>query len=1001
LFFFCAIAQSINIRGKVISSDSDEALAGVSVRVRGTRSTTQTDGKGVFSISAKDENELEFVYLGYESVVVKVNKSETFLNIQLSPSQGALKEVVISSYSREERKSFPGAASVLSAQQINQIPIGSFEQVLQGQVPGVYIGSGSGQPGAAARVNIRGVVTINGSTAPLYIVDNVPVEPTINYGINPSDIESITVLKDATATALYGSRGSNGVIVVTTKRGASGNLRFGYKTQMGVSVKGTKNYQMMNSAQLLQFQEDVGILAPGTWTKDTAPGWDFSDKNPLNAGKTDAQKARNAQILDSLRSINTNWFDVFFRNGKFQEHEVNASGGSEKLRFYSSANYYDQEGLAIRSYLKRYAFRTNLDFNDKRLSANLSVGLSYSKNSGIESESSAANANSFAAAYYAMPYEQPYINGTLYHTGNKASAPNTIYDSRVGADALERLQDATSVSDYIKSLVSSNIQYKITKDLTASTAFGFDFRNVEYWRTILSGTYYGSQQIGGKGFYGEQITHNFQYVSTSGLNYSKEFNEKHRLEVKGLFELNKLRFQQLILSGYGVNPKLNNTPAGVGNGSTTPSSITGSRTRNALLSFIGIGKYTYNNKYILNFNYRYDGSSVVGSENRWTGFYSGGGLWDIKSEEFLRENRFIDGLKLRVSYGKTGSQFPGNFNQYSTYENAKYASTSGIVAANPGNSDYDWEITKQFDIGTDFSVLQGKIKGSFDWYNKISTSLFIDQPLSATSGFPLLRINGGKMRNRGIEGEISGEIFNKKDAYLRIGGNFNYNKNLVVDLGQLNEFVVGSTIVKKGFPFGTQYNVRWAGVDPVTGDAQYYTLDGTITKVYDSSYSVPLSGSYLPPLQGGISSVAKYKQFTLNALFSFTGTYYRLNNEPLFNESVSYLNTNKSVNLFDRWTNKDEITDVQRFDKNSVRRLSSKDIQNASYFRFRNLKLGYNLSQSIVSKLRLSSALIYVQGENLYTWTKWPGFDPEDNNNVASFEYPNPRTFTFGLNVNF
>ncbi|WP_207421657.1 SusC/RagA family TonB-linked outer membrane protein [Desertivirga brevis] len=1000
LIVISAFGQQKNIKGSVISNDNNEVLPGVSIKVKGSKTVTQTDADGNFQVDIAGNSELEFAYVGYQTLTVRVRESESSIKVGLIPNDASLKEVVITGYGREKRQQFSGVAAVLTAQQINQVPVGSFEHALQGQASGVYVTAGSGQPGSAARLIVRGVSTINGSTNPLFIVDDVPTESTIVYAINSADIQSVTVLKDAAATALYGSRGSNGVVVVTTKRGAVGPLKFNYNSQLGVSVKNNDNYSMMTSAQRLQFEEEVGIESPDTWRSVSVPGWNFSDRNPANLNLSDAAKAVNARILDSLRNINTDWRDVFFRNGKYQRHNVSASGGTDKIRFFSSGEYFDQDGIAEESYMKRYAFRTNLDFTEKRFSANVSLGLGYSRTSGIENENNSSSFNPFASVYYALPYEQPYINGVLYHPGNAGSAPNPILDQREGSSAIERMLDATSASDLIKAMFTTKLQYKLTDDLYATTTFGVDFRDLDYIRTLLTRTVPTSQAK--LGSYTEVVNRNLQYVSTSGINYKKSWADKHQLDLKGLFELNRLKYKSTTFVGNGINPKLLGSPAGIPNSTTAPSMATGSRTQSALVSLIGLATYNYDKRYSINVNYRYDGSSVVGRDNRWTGFYSAGLSWNAKEEEFLKDIYFLDGLKFRGSYGKTGSQFPGNFNAFSTYETTKYSGATGIVANSPGNSDYNWEITHQLNFGTDFSLLKNRIYGSFDWYNKTSSNLFIDQPLSSTSGFITSRINAGKMRNRGIEGELFGDIVSKKDFFLRIGANFNYNKNKVLDLGQLSDFIVGTTIVREGLPFGTQYAVKWAGVFMQTGDAMYFNRDGTITNTYDpANQNVTGFGSYIPPFVGGFTSNIKYKDFSLNALFSFVNGYYRLNNEPLYNESPSFATSNKSTAILRRWRNPGDITDIQRYDRNSARRLSSKDIEDASYIRFRNLTLGYTIPRNLSSKLRVRNAMVYLQGQNLYTWTKWTGFDPEDNNNISMFEYPTARTFSLGLNVNF
>lgn len=993
-------AQQRQISGVVKTKSDDLPLPGVSIKIKGTNNGTITNGDGRYTITVPSANTVLVVsYIGFATQEITIGAQNT-INIDLTSDDTSLSEVVVTGYGNQQRDRYVGASGKVLAKAIENIPIASFDQILQGRSPGLYVTAGSGQPGASARVTIRGIGSISGSTAPLYVLDGVPIDPATFSTMNPNDFESVDVLKDAAATAIYGSRGSNGVIVINSKKGKVGDVRFGYNTQVGFSNRTTPRFEVLNSQQRIQFEEEVGLEN----ARNIGPGWRLSDKNPANAALSPAAKARNAQILDSLRNSNVDWTDIFFRTGTFQQHELNASGGSEKLRFYSSVNYLNQNGIALKSYLERYTFRNNLNFTSGKFSADVNATFGFSNSSSISAENTTSILNPFASVYYALPYEQPYVNGTLISTGNLSSAPYTIYDFREGSDALERVFNATNRVNQLKGTINSRLAYQITNSLSASTVLGIDFRESNTVNFIEPNSYSGSTVANGRrGSYAEGLSRNFQLVSTSALRFAKNIADKHDLDFQGIFEVTRKRFKSFNYTGFGINPKLPETPAGITPGSATGfiPTVGGGRTQNLLVSLIGTARYTYNNKYTFNASYRYDGTSTIPEVNRWKGFYSFGANWNVKRENFLADSRWLSGLRLRASYGLTASPFASDFAYVSTYANARYAGVTGVSPSNPGNAGYDWEYTKQANIGIDAEFWDNRVRAVVDVYNKDISNVFISQSLSATSGFASLSVNAGSLYNRGIDGSLAVDAIKTKDLTVTLGANFNYNKNKITDLGDVTEFISGTSIIRVGLPLGTHYIPEWAGVNPANGDPQYYNKNGTITSTYDrTAQSVAKFGSYQPTLQGGFNLSIDYKGLFAEAFFVYADNVTRFNNEDYFNENASFGTSNQSTLVLERWRKANDITNVQRY--GSVRQFSSKDLQDASYLRFRNFTVGYRLPQSLLQKTKfVKGASLTFQGQNLYTWTSWRGFDPEDSNNIAAFEYPNPRTFTFGINLNF
>lgn len=990
--------KDILVTGKVVD-DAGLPLPGVSVKVSGLAIAAATDGNGNYTIRVPDGNAvLEFTFLGYARQVASVG-SRTVINIMLKTDSQNLSEVTVTGYTSYTRQQSASSSAVVSGKDMSQTALPTFDQVLQGRVSGLQVSSGSGQPGASARVILRGIGTISGNTTPLYVLDGIPIEDSYFQTLNSSDFESVTVLKDATSKAQYGSKGANGVIVITTKKGKSGKVQFNYKSQYGISKLTSPKFNMMNTTQRLQFEEEIG-LETGS---DIGPGWAFSKKNPEYADKTPAEQQRGNAILDSISKINTNWKDIFFRTGKFTEQQVDASGGNENVRFYSSLNYYKQDGIAVRSGLQRYSIRNNVDFNSGKLSGSINTNLGYSESSMIEDEGRSSGDNPLSAVYYALPYEYPYAaDGTLVHNGN--SDDYEIYDQREGSKALERLLNTTNKDNQFKTILSGSLNYKITSDLTAKTRLGIDFRELTTEHFVRPGSYSGEQEDGEKGSFAEGLSRNFSMISTSGLTYARTI-DKHNFELTGLYEITKQHARAFGYKAYGIDPRLPETPAGATPGSSENSFIptfNGGRTKNALISYIALGRYTFDDRYTLNASYRYDGSSTLPAKNRWHGFYSVGMAWNVKKENFLANSEFINDLKIRASYGTTASPFPGNFTYLSAYSTTSYGGNSGIYPSAYGSVDYDWEYAKDFNVGFDLDMMDNRLHLVTDIYNKSTANLFLDIPVSLTSGVGTLPVNAGAMRNRGIEVDFRVDVIRNDAFKWNVGLNFAYNKNKITSLAGSDGFEQNaSEIVRVGLPYGSHYAPKWAGVDPKTGDPLYYDRDGNKTTDYNAvTMSVADFGSLYPPFTGGFNTSLNYKGFNLIALFTFANNVYRYNNEDYYNENPSFGTSGQSVRMLNnRWKKEGDNALLPRYD--AKRSFSSKDIQDASYLRLRNVNLSYALPKSLLTGTKISGVNLFVQGSNLLTWTKWKGFDPEDSNGEAMFDYPSSRTYTFGLNVNF
>ncbi|HUC80711.1 MAG TPA: TonB-dependent receptor [Flavisolibacter sp.] len=999
---------AIEVSGKIVD-EKGSPLYGASVRVKGSTAGTTTDENGNFILRNVEEGAtLEISYTGYTTRELSAQRQLGV--VQLALTVDRMTEVTVTGYTAYRRDKSPSASTVVSAEKINTVPGLTVDQILQGRVSGMSVISSSGQPGQSASVVIRGIGSINGSSAPLYVMDGIPIESNYFQTINPEDIETVTVLKDASAKALYGSRGSNGVIVITTKKGRRGGVSVQYTSQYGITNLSRPNFEMMNTEQRLRFEEEIGVM----YNRNLGPGWAYSPKNPAYQNGTPAFRQQADRILDSLRGVNVDWRDFFFQQGNFQEQQVSISGGNEGFRFYNSLNYYRQEGVAKRTGMERYALRSNLDFNSGKFSGSTNVSLGYSNSSFTEGEGSTSVGTAMSAVYYALPYEYPYApDGTLVHPGNRSQY--FILDLREGSQALERLLNSANKTDQLKAIVSTAFAYQILPELKISTRAGIDYRNSNDMYYINPDSYYGSRNntttLGGRGRLEEGNRRNFNIISTTGLTYAKNFNNLHDVEVSGFYEYNYNNYKSYGFTGFGIDGRLVETPAGVTNGSATfLPSVSGGKTKSALASFMAVGRYTYSNKYTVTGSYRYDGSTRVAPVNKWHGFYSVGASWMAKNEEFLKNSSLISDLRIRTSYGQTASPLGSDFGYLAAFTtgNITYGGVQGIAPRTPGNPDYDWEYVTEFNAGFDLGLFRSsRIRISADFYNRITSNMFFDQPLSATAGFGAsgsLPLSTGKMRNRGVEFEINTDVVKTKELTWSVGVNAGYNKNTILYLTPLaTELLDGDTrIFKVGYPYGTYYAPDWAGVNPQTGEAQYYNLDGTITTTYNSAaQNNTNSGSLYPTLTGGFNTGLTWKGFSATALFSFVSDVMRWNNEDFYNENQRYASSNQTLRMLeDRWKKPGDNAILQRFDV--PRNFTSKDIQDASFLRLRNVNIGYTLPANLLQKTKLlKSARVFVQGQNLFTWTKWRGLDPENNNVYGRFQYPNSRTYTAGLTVNF
>lgn len=1032
-------AQNRTISGRV-TDENGAAVSGASIIIKGTNLGTTSNAEGNYSLSVPANGRtLVISGVGLTTQEVSINSSGT-VNVSMRSGNQNLDEVVVTGYTREKRRQYTGANTVVNAKVIETVPVGSFDQALQGQVPGLLINSGNGQPGAnAGNIRIRGTGSLSGSTTPLFIMDGVPIPAGEFQTLNPNDFESVTVLKDASAGALYGARGGNGVVVITTKRGRAGQTNIQARAQIGFTQRPQPSqFFQMNSRQMLDYEEFVGGFVPGL----VAPGWTYSKKNPTYAtlpatspasNPFAASQARYDFLRDSLANNNVDYYDLLFKTGITQSYNVTLSGGNQQTRYLLGLGNFNQEGTDRKSRLNRYTLRFNLDNTVGKFSANLSSTVGYSTTDYNEGAFYAGNgtANPFAMVWRAKPYEKPYgsPNGALIFGASTANVPKAL------GNLIERSDNSTWIDRQIKGNIGLTLSLRATSWLTLRNTTGIDasINNAQGW--INANSYVGSLQTYQAGLLNESQFNRLQLVNTSSAIYNNRFGDRHELEVGAYFEAVRQWNQGSGFYIYNLDPRLAQTGQGAGtlvtNGAATIAQNGSSATSGyGIRSFFGTLRYTLDNKYTFTANARRDGTSrIVKEENKTINSYSAGFTWDAIRESFLQTQKIFSDLRLRVTYGQVPNiggvpQGPSGGTTYGIqslfYSVARYQalqipafsavtqanSTITGIAPTAVNPDLRIESSEKLNVGVDMGFWNNRVRFSVDAYNNTSNDLFANLQLPATSGFygTLLPLNAGTMNNKGLEFDLSVDVVKTRNMDLTIRGNHSINKNRITDLGAVSEYTAGTGIVRVGLPIGQHYSYAYLGADPATGRPIYKRQDGTPTTNINEAGQFAEFGSWLPVHQGGFSANFRYKQFTLAALFSYQADVRRYNNIQnwVSQGDATYTGavTQSQVLLTDQWQKPGDVKMLQS--PAYSRQFTSYDITDASFLRFRNLELGYNIpALKIGGSNVVKSARFYVQGQNLWVWSRWSGLDPEDDNNISLAEFPNPRAVVVGLDINF
>lgn len=966
----------VAVTGKVTDSRNGSPLPGVSVSVKNTNNATVTGADGSFSISAPADATLVFSYVGYLSI--ERSAAGGTVNIALVQGDNSLSEVVVTGYTSIQRRKYAGAITSVSPNEVRKQPFGSFDQALQGQASGVSVQANSGQPGANAVVRIRGNGSVNGSNVPLYIMDGVEISAADFSSVNQGDFERVEILKDAVATAQYGSRGANGVIVITTRRGRAGQLQLNYDMQLGRSTLPEDRLIVMNSQQKIDYELQRGN--PYGWT---------------------------AAEADSLRNVNFNWRDALFQTGKTQQHQISASGGSQASRLYASLSYFDQEGIVKTTGLKRYTGRINVDNTVKNFRFGLNLQGGYSKQIGT------GEGNTFLSSpLNAIRWSNPYERDIDPRTGDyqETGGPNTGQLTSGQPNAAMELFLNYNNTLQLKGVAVSYLEFHFpfVQGLFARTNWGIDYGQNESSGFTSPRTSVG---IARQGILTRSLSRNLRYTGTTSLNYKKEFG-KHEVEGGVFTEVVKNNSRNFGFTGYGLTNGFTNefgiTPGSATNPNYIPA-VTGSGTMNGILSYFTIINYGYNSKYYATLVGRRDGSSRFGVNKRWANFGSVGLTWVASQESFVQKLNAFDDLKFRVSIGTTGNQGTGDF-PIPIFGRSAYGGAIGLTPAQPGNLDLTWETNRTVNIGVDFGILNRRLTGSVELYDRKTLDLFFPVPIDpSNSGFVNIPSNFGSLRNKGIEIMLRGDIIKTKDFNWNLQGNFTYNQNRILDLPR-DSTISGITILAKGKPLNSLYLVQYAGVNPNNGNAQYTRRDGTITTTYSVNDRVIL-GTSDAPYFGGIATTLSYKGFDVGAQLNFFLGRDVFNNDRVNVTNPAYFFDNMSVDVLNEWRKAGDITDVPRptagtsggtAPANPFQSNTTRFVEDASFWRLRNVTVGYTVPASIMNKAKLRSARIFLQGQNLLTSTDFKSFDPElTGASLTGAQYPALKQTTLGVSIGF
>lgn len=1038
LFPALLFAQKKTVTGTV-SDNNGTPLPGVSVGVKNEKTGVSTDAQGKFSLSVSPGVTLVFTYIGFEKSEIPVGSLAVY-NVRLKEKVGTLSDVVVVGYATQKRKDLTGAVGSVNMSDFEKAPVKSFDEALAGRVAGVAVSSNDGQPGSVANIVIRGAGSISQDNGPLYVIDGFPTENSNANSISPADIESIDVLKDASATAIYGARGGNGVILITTKKGKTGPPVVTYNAYYGWQ-KVPEKQELMNAYEFVRY---VGDINPG-----------IRDSVYLKNG-VKLEDYRNKETLDMQ--------DYIYQTGQNQNHDISVRGGNDKTRYSLSGNFNNQKGIIINGGFKRYQGRFTIDQNvNDKLKVGMNVNYAYSESYGIPV--SATNFYASATTLYSVWGFRP--TTSIAGRDSAVDLLEEFYDPTnelannqdYRVNPLQNIKNQITIAKNTGLIANAYAEYSITKNLVLRVAGGINNVNVETNIFNNSKTQSGSKwgTLGVNGAIWNQP--NSTWRSENSLNYRKKFN-KHNLNVLGVFEAqgnksSNRRFtatqipnEELGLDGIDLAPAANTT-------------LVSSSSRWTMASVLARVNYDYDSRYLFTASIRADGSSKFAEGHKWGYFPSASAAWRFSSEEFMKPLRFVSDAKIRIGYGASGNNRVTDFAYLSQlqmtspqfwYSSGGLFPAIGSVIVSPENLDLKWETNQQTNIGLDLAFFRNRMNVTVDVYKRTTNDLLLQaalpymQGIENATGFK----NIGKLENKGLEFTIGGIIVENKKFSWNSNFNISFNKNKILALteGQTSILSGSGTFFNTtysglfpyisviGRPMGEMYGLVFDGVyqfsdfnvmpngtyllkpDITTngsartairpGDIKYKDLNGDL-QVNNSDYTI--IGSGLPKHTGGFSNNFAYKNFDLNVLFqwSYGNDIINANRYVFEGGIVNNPNLNQFATYANRWTPQNPSNTLFRAGGMGNAAYSSRVVEDGSYLKLRTVSLGYNVPSPLLKRAKIKNVRAYASAQNLYTWTNYSGKDPEVSgrtvgNLTPGFDYavyPHSLSYVLGLNVTF
>ena len=990
-------AQGLKASGKVISGDDNEPIIGASVVVKGTSIGTVTDFEGNFSLEMPEgASEIVISYIGMEPVEVEAKHN---MHIVMAANMQGIDEVIVTGYGVTRKAAFTGSAQVVDNKAVMTKTDANFLKSLEGTVTGFVMNTATGQPGAYASTKIRGTTSINSGTEPLYVVDGVPiyangvgpwgesmsVSPMTN--INANDIESVTVLKDATATAIYGARAANGVIVITTKRGKEGKAQFNFDAKYGFSYAShiDSDFKYVDLDKYKEIWTQGYINAGAATTEEEA--YAILRQNGIDWYGVD---------MDAVESVD--WIDLILRTSVTQEYNLSVQGGSETGKYFISLGYLDNGGVMIGSDLKRYSGRLNLDGNSGRIGYGVSLNIALSDVDNIPVGSSYTDPMVIVSD--TRPFQQPY---------NEDGSYAMVSEGYYNAVAMYDEEDGDVHNQKTLTVIANPyFTYKLMDGLTWKTSAGIsitEMNQTDYYGINNPDTWSDGECTGiSSSKYNYRTTN---YVLTNTLSWIKSFKELHHVTLMGGQEIQKETLSVLGASatGYPVTSLKELAVA------STPTTATSYSLASTLASFFVNAEYDYANKYYGSASFRYDGSSRFGENNRWAPFWSVGAKYRITEEPFMNTTKdWLNDLTFRITYGTVGNQDIDQYASQGLYDYGySYNSQPGAVLSQKENEDLKWETVAKFDFGVNIALFD-RLSLELDYYNQRTKDMIFEVPTSYTTGLSYVTQNCGEMENKGFEAMLNATLIKTKDFTWTASASYTYNRNKILSLATDDPITTTYSIQKAGYAINSYYLVEYAGVDPDTGEALFYTNGkGSETSTDPNDCNQVILGQMAPKYYGAFSTSLQYKNFDFSASVNYSGGNKVYNRGFEFDMMCGdYELGPVSTYVYEHcWKQPGDITDVPQFiagGQSAAASRSSRFLMDADYIRMKNITVGYTFPQSLLDPLKINNLRIYASVDNLFTITaeNFIGYDPQAQDDYYQmWTYPLPTTFIFGLSLSF